>query len=98
MITIYTNFLCPLKFKNTDLSVYDKILATIRQGDISITVEPTVVSETMLEVELSQRDTARLTPNKTAEIMCNFWKDGKRTPSEIKKIDVGDNLLRKVIE
>lgn len=96
----YTTPTLSLRVKQCDL-VGCRVLVTISQGPTKIEAEAEPVlsgEDTLLEVPLTQGETARLKADRDCRIQVN-WIDGSgnRDATAIKTVPVDENLLEKVV-
>lgn len=82
--------------EGVDLSLADEIIFSLRQGCLSIDKVVTVDGQEV-DVYLSQEETGQLKVG-ACEIQLNWkYSNGERACSKIKKIAIGNNLLKEVI-
>lgn len=85
-----------------DLGDADHVVFTIEQDGYSVTKDETsglTVSANVATVVLTQEDTVAFSKERKARIQLNWtYSDGSRAATDIKEIDVGENLYKDVIE
>lgn len=97
---IYETVTFPIQLSDTEaLQNYDKVVVTISQKNIQVDItNPSVDEETgRLTIWLSQEDTSKFVKG-TATIQVNiYYTDKERDVTNTAKIQVLDNLYKKVI-
>ena len=88
-----------LEFPELDFDLVDKIVLTIKQGDVKLerTEESMTVSGHVIALSLTQQDTRAFAPG-YAELQVNFLlTTGKRISSDIATVNVDRNLHMEVM-
>lgn len=98
----YTTPTIEIRVKGVDLTGGYRIWVSLQQGYEVQTIEvesPTLDgSDTLIECELTQRQTAKLSPRKPVTMQVNWIDaDGRRNATVQATDDVLDNLLAKVV-
>lgn len=99
-MTRYSTPALTIEVPNVDLTACSEIHVTFRQDkpDAYVDVDdPEILDAHTLGVTLTQDQTAGFWVQKPLEIQLNVMLDGRRLPSDILTVPVGDNLLRQVI-
>lgn len=86
--------------EDVDFTSVDTILVTLTQWDVSVTVTPTVVDETTLQIELTQVQSLgfKLTVGYPLNVQVNFLEDGVRYASEVTAVTVGKQIYDEVMQ
>lgn len=80
-----------------DLTSITQPHLTFRQGETVVDVtDITILDATHFTADLSQAQTARFKIG-TAKVQLNFFVNGKRDKTEVAKIDIDENLLKRVL-
>ena len=86
---------------DVDLSIANNIYFTLRQGAIVVNKEDEdmTIEGQNVSVYLTQAETLQFKPSTPAYLQLNWtYANGSRACTVIKSVDVGNNLLKEVVE
>lgn len=100
-MTQYADEALTIKVNGYDVSEADGIHITFSQPSALVSpldITDVEISGNSVVVALSQIQTGKFNPDLPLQIQANFFANGKRTASDIAKIPVKSNLLRRIID